>query len=187
MHAQKSYPSQGELRSRLSYSRKRGTFTWRKRAANNVHAGAIAGYLTSGGTRVIRIDKINYYANRLAWVYAYGPIPAGAQVIHRNGKPDDNRLNNLEIMMPKEQTNHIARKRTTKATDVFLGTRFCKLGAHHVAAENCLELKDSIGRLKVVCTSCVAQTRTRRIAARTGAASLVGGAVPTISAKGRGT
>jgi hypothetical protein len=45
-------------------------------------------------------------AHRLIWASFNGPIPEGLQINHRNGKKNDNRLANMELLTPSENTAH---------------------------------------------------------------------------------
>lgn len=47
----------------------------------------------------------NYYVHRLVWSAFNGQIPEGLQVNHKNEIKTDNRLSNLNLMTPKENTN----------------------------------------------------------------------------------
>lgn len=45
-------------------------------------------------------------AHRLVYEAFVGPIPEGMQINHKNGVKDDNRVENLEIATPSENTRH---------------------------------------------------------------------------------
>ncbi len=47
--------------------------------------------------------------HRLVWEAWMGPIPTGMQINHRNGIKTDNRLENLEVVTPQENTAHAMR------------------------------------------------------------------------------
>lgn len=47
-----------------------------------------------------------FFAHRLVWIAFCGEIPVGMQVNHKNGTRDDNRLENLELMTPSQNTRH---------------------------------------------------------------------------------
>lgn len=44
--------------------------------------------------------------HRVVWRTFRGPIPEGVTINHMNGRPDDNRLENLELATPTEQMRH---------------------------------------------------------------------------------
>jgi hypothetical protein len=46
------------------------------------------------------------FVHRLMWQSFNGPIPAGLQINHKNGVKDDNRLANIELVTPSENTRH---------------------------------------------------------------------------------
>lgn len=78
---------------------------WRgDRRAENRTAG---GYLQ---VKVMR-NRIRYYtcAHRLVWRALFGPIPEGMVINHKNGRKDDNRPENLEIVSYSENTKHAYR------------------------------------------------------------------------------
>jgi hypothetical protein len=45
-------------------------------------------------------------AHRMVWEAFNGPIPPGMQINHKNGIKHDNRLSNLEVVTPSENTRH---------------------------------------------------------------------------------
>lgn len=45
-------------------------------------------------------------AHRVVWEAFNGPIPSGMVINHKNGVKDDNRLQNLEVVTPGENTAH---------------------------------------------------------------------------------
>lgn len=91
-------PSQGLLRTRLSYDPRSGEFRWRYYAAarpewNTKYSDSLAGYL-AGGYRFIRFDGFKYKASRLAWKFMTGDEPVG-EVDHKNRRRSDDRWENL--------------------------------------------------------------------------------------------
>lgn len=61
------------------------------------------------GYIVVSLHKNNigktHIVHLLEWEAFYGPIPEGMQVNHINERKDDNRLENLNLMTPKENCN----------------------------------------------------------------------------------
>ena len=45
-------------------------------------------------------------AHRLLWEAHVAPIPSGMQINHKNGIKGDNRLENLEVVTPSQNTLH---------------------------------------------------------------------------------
>jgi len=91
--------TQEELKEILEYDRDSGLFVWKK-SKGSKKAGEIAGSISGHGYIVIMINKINYMAHRLAFLYEYGYIPT--QVDHDNQNRKDNRLANLNASDEKE-------------------------------------------------------------------------------------
>lgn len=48
----------------------------------------------------------NRRVHRLVWIAFNGPIPSGLQINHINGAKSDNRIENLELVTPRENTLH---------------------------------------------------------------------------------
>jgi hypothetical protein len=53
------------------------------------------------------------YAHRVIWEAANGPIPEGHDIDHRNGRKSDNRIQNLEPVLPAENARRALRKGLT--------------------------------------------------------------------------
>lgn len=80
---------------------------------------------TALGYKVITLTKDGkqkiYKAHRLVWEAFNGPIPEGIQVNHINEIKTDNRLENLNLMTPKENINwgtRTQRSTETRSTPV---------------------------------------------------------------------
>jgi hypothetical protein len=84
--------TQARLKELLTYNPDTGDFRWIKRRPG-VRFGVAAGNALPTGRR-IRIDRREYKAHRLAWLYINGTWPRG-EIDHRNGDPTDNRWLNL--------------------------------------------------------------------------------------------
>lgn len=76
----------------LDYDPATGVFTWREKRGN-CSEGYEAGCVEESGYRRIRIDRVPYYAHRLAWLYVHGGSPR--RVHHRDGDKLNNRIDNL--------------------------------------------------------------------------------------------
>lgn len=47
-----------------------------------------------------------FLAHRLAWAAFVSPIPKGMQINHKNGEKADNRIENLEVVTPSQNSLH---------------------------------------------------------------------------------
>lgn len=90
----KSKLTQLRLKELLYYNPDTGIFTWIKKRNNFVKKGSRAGAIHSYGYIVIRIDKKEYKAHRLAFLYMEGYFPEN-DVDHINRERADNRWGNL--------------------------------------------------------------------------------------------
>ena len=62
-------------------------------------------YKLPTGYMQVNLGQRTYYAHRIVWEAFNGPIPAGLQINHINEDKTDNRLDNLNLMTPKENHN----------------------------------------------------------------------------------
>src|SRR5207253_786774 len=76
-----------------TYDAASGIFRWTGKPRVGVTNGKVAGSYKPSGCR-IRINRIEYKASRLAWLYTYGRWPDG-EVGYVNGDPSDIRILNL--------------------------------------------------------------------------------------------
>lgn len=110
----------------LDYDPATGLFTWRVRPSirSHVQVGAVAGYVTVHGYRVIGIDNRNYLAHRLVWLHVHGRWPSG-EIDHLSGVTDDNRIANLrDVTSALNQQNQ--RRAQARNSSGFLGVTWNK-------------------------------------------------------------
>lgn len=99
------------LRTLLRYDPATGHFEWLVRQGQ-AKPGKRAGTPVHGRV-IIRIDGVNYFAHRLAWLYVHGTWPAD-QIDHINGEPADNRLFNLRECTHAENHQNTATRRDNR-------------------------------------------------------------------------
>lgn len=111
-------PTQARLQEILNYDPETGVFTWRSRSERNAtwnarYAGQIAGTISAGGYRQIRIDGPLYYAHKLAWLFVYGEWVEGI-LDHRDRDRDNHAIENLRPATPSQnRANSAVRRNNT--------------------------------------------------------------------------
>lgn len=99
------------LREALDYDPLTGVFLWRiSNQSRYVYPGGPAGSRFSDGYYRIKLDGRSYMAHRLAWLFVHGVWPA-AEIDHINGKPADNRIENLREASRTENCRNSRRRR----------------------------------------------------------------------------
>lgn len=104
------------LRELLIYDAQTGLFT-RRITNRRWLAGQVAGSIDVNGHILINVDRVQYRAHRLAWLYTHGRWPAN-DIDHMNGVRTDNRLENLRDVT--RQVN-LQNRRTSTAKSKLLG------------------------------------------------------------------
>jgi hypothetical protein len=110
----------------LDYDQETGEFTWRgtrsgRGKTNLTAAGARAGTTGGSGYRIIRIDRINHRAHRLAWLYVHGEMPA-EDIDHINGIRTDNRISNLRSVSRSVNLQNMREPKSNNRGSGLLGT-----------------------------------------------------------------
>lgn len=109
--------TQSYLRECVSYDKDTGIFYWRERPRSHFRtdrghkvflsqkAGKPVGTFNKEKYLIISIDKVQYYAHRLAWLYIHGYFPSDS-IDHINGDRGNNRIKNLrEVTRAQNQQN----------------------------------------------------------------------------------
>ena len=102
--------TQEGLTSRLFYDQTYGVFSWVK-ACRGIKVTDKVGVISVHGYHVIMINKRNYFAHRLAWLYVYGELPKKF-IDHINGVKTDNRIANLREVNKSENGQNIKSARS---------------------------------------------------------------------------
>lgn len=79
-----------------------GKLYWLNNMGNHIKAGDEAGSFDKDGYKRIQISKKTYRAHQIVYNMHYGPIPNGLIVDHINSVPDDNRIENLQLVTPQQ-------------------------------------------------------------------------------------
>lgn len=99
-----------DVRRYLSYDASTGVLTWiagRRR-------GRPAGYLTVNGYIHVGLCRRLYLGHRLAWLYVHGEWPP-AQIDHVDGDRANNRLSNLRLALPRQNSWNYRKPITNKS------------------------------------------------------------------------
>ena len=96
----KLHLTQEFLQRILDYNPITGIFTWKWRPEkhlrrNHMYAGKTAGTVTESGYIMISVDKIQYQAHILAFIYMTGNYPPSEEVDHKDTKRTNNAWSNL--------------------------------------------------------------------------------------------
>ncbi|HJE69861.1 HNH endonuclease [Pseudomonas oryzihabitans] len=117
------------VKEMLSYDPDSGVFTW-KVSRGRSPAGAIAGTKHARGYVVIKINKKDYLAHRLAWLLHTGKMPT-SEIDHINGVTSDNRIANLRDVSHRENLRNTSLFRTNRSGHP--GVRFVSRRGHWIA------------------------------------------------------
>jgi hypothetical protein len=136
--------TQKRLKEVLVYDLDSGMFVW-KNTLGRSKKGSEAGSVHSFGYRYIQIDKKQYRAHRLAWLYCYGELPAG-DLDHVNGDRADNRIVNLRVTTAAENQRN---RKTNKNNKIgFNGVSFLESQSVFVARVKVEGKSITLGRTK---------------------------------------
>ncbi len=107
-----------QLSSILEYVPDTGEFKWKVERKRGIKPGDIAGSLMKAGYRTIRIDGVEFYAHRLAWLFVFAEWPE-FRLDHKNGHGDDNAIKNLR--RATQSQNSANRRRASNNSTGFKG------------------------------------------------------------------
>ncbi len=116
-----NFITQSELKDLIEYDPNTGIFIWNKSRAG-VRKGDIAGTKRPDGYYYIGLNRVRYYAHRLAWLYVHGAFPTG-DIDHINGNPSDNRLSNLREVTRQQNLFNMRKKKNVSNVK---GVTLCK-------------------------------------------------------------
>ena len=100
--------TQARLKEILKYDTSTGIFT-RIHGSKGYKAGIRAGTKINGYISC-SVDKSNYQAHRLAWLYVYGEFP-DTYLDHINGDRGDNRISNLRTVTMQGNNKNLGRQK----------------------------------------------------------------------------
>lgn len=115
-------PSPEILRQIFKHETARGRLRWKHRddlgdhsaAWNARFAGKLCGYVRPNGYRVVRICGVLVFEHQAIWAYVHGEWPS-MWIDHRNGKPADNRLDNLRLATGQQNSANRKANRNSKS------------------------------------------------------------------------
>lgn len=81
------------LKELFKYDPNTGIFT-NNISRGRAKAGAVAGSIGADGYLRVKVDYVDHYLHRLAWLHEYGALPE-RQIDHENEVKTDNRISNL--------------------------------------------------------------------------------------------
>lgn len=83
----------------FNYDPETGDLIWKVKTSNRIKVGEVAGYKSKAGYIVVCRTKL---AHRIIWEMHNGPIPEGMEIDHINHIKDDNRLENLRLVLSRK-------------------------------------------------------------------------------------
>ena len=87
---------------------------WRESSKGRGDISTPAGGFKLTGYRSIQVKGKRYLTHRLIWLYVYGKFPDD-QIDHINGRPSDNRLENLRDVTQQENNKNQKKPCTNKS------------------------------------------------------------------------
>jgi hypothetical protein len=87
--------TQSQVRELFSYDPDTGIVTRRITSNPMAPAGTEAGSPLKSGHLAVKVNRKSYKLHAVIWLYVYGYLPK--MLDHKNGVPNDNRLDNLRL------------------------------------------------------------------------------------------
>ena len=82
-----------------------GNLYWKQKPSGPQNPGDKAGYRERDGYWTVSWQSCKHWRlHRLIWEWHNGPIPAGMEVDHINDDRGDNRIENLQLLTPRQNT-----------------------------------------------------------------------------------
>lgn len=137
--------TQQQLKEYLHYDTETGIFTWLIAKSKSIKAGEIAGHMCKfSGYVFIRIDRKNYRAHRLAWLYVTGEMPS--IIDHIDGNKKNNSFINLRVANKFQNGMNIGILSNNKTN--FKGVSYCKLNKKFRAQAKVFGVNKTLGYFK---------------------------------------
>ena len=97
----------GTLREYLEY--RDGKLYWKKKSCNKVVVGRVAGSKCAGEYLAVKLFKQRYMVHHIVWWLHGNTIPEGMCLDHINRYKLDNRIENLRLVDPAENSANSSR------------------------------------------------------------------------------
>ena len=81
-----------------------GKLFWKQPTSSKFKVGHEAGSINTNGYVVVQLFNKKYYAHRIIWKMFNTVIPKGMQVDHINNNRTDNRIENLQLVTHKQNS-----------------------------------------------------------------------------------
>ncbi|HBC8488047.1 TPA: HNH endonuclease [Escherichia coli] len=114
------------------FSYQNGELFWKIRPAKQISIGSKAGAPNKRGYILIGYKGKLYRRSRLVWELHKGPIPEGHQIDHINHCTWDDRIENLRLVLPSDNSKNLSRaiNNSTGVTGVYFNKKACKFQAY---------------------------------------------------------
>lgn len=100
-------PSQKELQELFKYNPKTGKLFWKKKIHYKTPIGKEVNSVSSTGHLRVSIKGVRFLVHRVIWKIYYGEFNESMLIDHQNGVVDDNRIKNLRLVSPKQNSRNL--------------------------------------------------------------------------------